>query len=142
MADNFKAFMAENAVKCNEVEYVVSDRFMDENGEPIPWRLRILTEKENNQLRNQCRRKVTNAATKQTTTETDVQKYNDLLAEKCIAYPNLNDAELQESYGVIGAAELLKIMLLPGEYADLMQAISQANGFESGMADKIRRVKN
>ena len=115
---------------------------MDENGEPIPWRLRVLTEKENNQLRNQCRRKVTNAATKQTTTETDVQKYNDLLAEKCIAYPNLNDAELQESYGVIGAAELLKIMLLPGEYADLMQAISQANGFESGMADKIRRVKN
>lgn len=142
MADNFKAFMAENAVKYNEVEYVASERFVDENGEPIPWRLRILTEKESNKLRNMCRRKVTNAATKQTTTETDIDKYNDLVVEKCVVYPNLNDAALQESYGAVGAAELARVMLLPGEYADLIMAIGQASGFEQGMADKIRRVKN
>ena len=35
MADNFKAFMAENAIKYNEVEYVASERFVDENGKPI-----------------------------------------------------------------------------------------------------------
>lgn len=142
MADNFKAFMAENAVRCSEVEYIASDRFVDEKGEPIPWRLRILTEKENNKLRNLCRKKVTDVATKQTTTETNMEKYNDLLVEKCVVYPNLNDAELQESYGVVGAADLARIMLLPGEYANLILAISQANGFEQGMADKIRRIKN
>lgn len=142
MADNFKAFMAENAIKYNEVEYVASERFVDENGKPIPWRFRILTEAENNKIRNQCIRRVTDAKTRQTTTEVNRDKYNDMLIEKCVIYPNLNDAALQESYGAVGAVELAKTMLMPGEYTDLILAVDEANDFESGMAEKIRRVKN
>ena len=142
MADNFKAFMAENAIKYNEVEYVASERFVDENGKPRPWRFRILTEAESQEIRAKCKKRVTDARTRQTRVETDNEKYNDLMIEQCVIYPNLNDAALQESYGAVGAAELARIMLLPGEYADLLMAITEANGFDSGMADKIKRVKN
>lgn len=142
MADNFKAFMAENAIKYKEVEYIASERFVDENGKPILWRFRTLTEAESQKLRAKCKRRVTDARTRQTSIETDNEKYNDLMIEQCVIYPNLNDAALQESYGAVGAAELARTMLLPGEYADLSMAITEANGFDSGMADKIKRVKN
>lgn len=142
MADNFKAFMAENAIKYNEVEYVASERFVDENSKPIPWRFRILTEAESQKIRAKCKKRVTDARTRQTSIETDNEKYNDLMIEQCVIYPNLNDAALQESYGAVGAAELARTMLLPGEYANLSMAITEANGFDSGMADKIKRVKN
>lgn len=142
MADNFKAFMAENAIKYNEVEYVASERFVDENGKPIPWHFRILTEAESQKIRAKCKKRVTDARTRQTSIATDNEKYNDLMIEQCVIYPNLNDAALQESYGAVGAAELARTMLLPGEYADLSMAITEANGFDSGMADKIKRVKN
>ena len=142
MVDNFKAFMAENAIKYNEVEYVASERFVDENGKPIPWRFRILTEAESQKIRAKCKKRVTDARTWLTSFDTDIEKYNDLMIEQCVIYPNLNDAALQESYGAVGAAELARTMLLPGEYANLSMAITEANGFDSGMADKIKRVKN
>lgn len=142
MADNLKAFMAESAIRYKEVEYVVSDRFKDENGNPIAWKIKILTENEINKLRNQCKKRVVDPKTRQSHIETDTEKLSDLMIENCIVYPNLNDAALQDSYRAIGAVELAKTMLIPGEYADLALAINEANGFTSGMADKIKRAKN
>lgn len=142
MADNLKAFMAESAIRYKEAEYVVSDRFKDENGNSIAWRIKILTENEIDKLRNQCKKRVVDPKTRQSHIETDTGKLSDLMVENCVVYPNLNDATLQDSYGAIGAIELAKTMLMPGEYSDLALAINEANGFASGMADKIKRAKN
>ena len=59
-----------------------------------------------------------------------------------VVYPNLNDVELQQSYEAVGAEELLKTMLTPGELADLHLAVSEASDFDAGMANKIKQVKN
>ena len=48
---NLQAFMIE---KKEEVfEYVASKNFKDENGKPIPWKLKTITAKENEDLRKQ-----------------------------------------------------------------------------------------
>lgn len=53
---NLQAFMIE---KKEEVfEYVASKNFKDENGKPIPWKLKTITAKENEDLRKQCYRQV------------------------------------------------------------------------------------
>lgn len=142
MADNLKAFMAESAIKYKEAEYVVSDRFRDEQGEAIKWKIKILTENESNKLVQQCRKRYIDPKTRQSQVETDGNKLNELLVANCVVYPNLNDAQLQDSYNTTNAVELAKEMLNPGEYADLIMAINQANGFKAGMADKIKRAKN
>ena len=36
MTDNLKAFMAESAIQYKEVDYVASERFIDEKNNPIP----------------------------------------------------------------------------------------------------------
>ena len=142
MSDNLKAFMAESSIQYKEVDYVASERFIDEKNNPIPWKLRILTETELSKLKAQCKKRVTNPKTQQSYIETDSSKLADLMIENSVIYPNLNNAQLQDSYGAVGAIDLAKKMLIPGEYNDLILAVNEANGFNSGMAEKIKRAKN
>lgn len=142
MTDNLKAFMAESAIQYKEVDYVASERFIDEKNNPIPWKLRILTETELSKLKAQCKKRVTNPKTQQSYIETDSSKLADLMIENSVIYPNLNNAQLQDSYGAVGAIDLAKKMLIPGEYNDLILAVNEANGFNSGMTEKIKRAKN
>lgn len=52
------AFLKGNAKPIEDIEMIVSKRFMDEKGNPIPWILRQLTAKENNNLRKNIRKKL------------------------------------------------------------------------------------
>ena len=64
------------------------------------------------------------------------------LAARCTVYPNLNDASLQDSYGVMGADALLKKMLTAGEYAEYLMKIQEINGFDVSFEDKVEEAKN
>ena len=72
----------------------------------------------------------------------DSQGFNDAMLLESIVYPVLDDMELQDSWGVNDALELVKAMLTPGEYADLLNAVVEAQGFEVGMDEKVKAVKN
>ena len=74
--------------------------------------------------------------------ETDYETYLGKLAAKCTVFPNLNDAELQDSYGVMGADTLLKKMLKPGEYQDYLKKVQEVNGFDVTMSDLVEEAKN
>ena len=60
----------------------------------------------------------------------------------CTVYPNLNDAELQDSYGVKGADALLKKMLLPGEYTEYKAKVMEVNGYDMSMEELVDEAKN
>ena len=82
------------------------------------------------ELRKSCTKRLEVPGRKgQFTKDTDFDKYVGLLTVECVVFPNLNDAELQNSYGVMGADALLKKMLKPGEYADLLAKVQEINGF-------------
>lgn len=141
MAEDFKAFMAAPEIDSEEISYVASPRFKDENGNPIPWRFHLITSDENEKLILGATRKFVGATGKKETSM-DNALYMKNLCAKCVTYPDLNSAELQSHYGVIGAEQLITKMLLPGEFMNLFNAIVQALGFENDMADKIETAKN
>ena len=116
---DLSSFFRENAVKTEEVKYVVSTRFVDKNKKPVEWILKPVSSQTDEDLRRQSTIRTKNA-TGQYQTDLDVNKYIGLLAVACTVYPNLNDANLQNSYNVMGADSLLKKMLLPGEYANYL----------------------
>jgi hypothetical protein len=60
----------------------------------------------------------------------------------CTVYPDLNNVELQESYGVMGAEALLKKMLLPGEYTDYKAKVMEVNGYDMSMEELVDDAKN
>lgn len=138
------AFMAPNAVQDEHIKYVVSARFVDEKTkEPIEWEIQYIDSKHDEELRKACTRRVAVPGKKgQFTKETDYDKYVGLLAVECTVFPDLNNAELQNSYGVLCADELLKKMLKPGEYADYLEKIQEINGFNESFEDKVEEAKN
>lgn len=140
---NLSAFLAQNAIKVENIKHVVSKRFVDSQGQPIPWEIRCLTSDEDEALRKECTRRVQVPNRKgQYTQETDYNLYLGKLAAACTVFPNLADAELQNSYGVMGADALLKTMLTPGEYADYLSKIQEINGFDAVFDDLVDEAKN
>ena len=139
---NLSCFLAQNVIKEETVKYVASKRFID-GGKPVEWELGCITSEEDERLRKSCTKKVQVPGKKNMfTPETDYDKYLGLLAVKCIKYPELNNAELQNSYGVMGEDALLKTMLKPGEYQDLLKKVQEINGFDTGMDELVEEAKN
>lgn len=142
MEDNLQAFLAENAIKTENIKYVASKRFIDANKNPIEWEIRTITNDEDEAIRNSCKEKSFIPGTREVSIKMNQDKYAAELICACVVYPNLNNAQLQTSYGAVGAQELVKKMLTPGEFTDLFLMVSQANGFEAGMNEKIKKAKN
>lgn len=139
---NFSAFMAGNALKGETVKYVASKRFMDK-GKPIEWELQAIDSETDEALRKESTKKVPVAGKRgQYTSETDTDKYIGKMCVACIVFPNLNDAELQDSYGVKSADALIKKMLLPGEYTELKAKVMEVNGYDMSMEELVDEAKN
>lgn len=138
---DLSVFFAQNNLADITEEFIVSERFKDKGGQPVPWKIRSMTEAENEAIRKSAtkRIKVKNSGY---TTEVDSEEYIARLAVSSVVFPNLKDAALQESYQVKGADALLRKMLLPGEYAALIQKVQELNGFDKDMNELIEEVKN
>ncbi|HWQ76945.1 MAG TPA: phage portal protein [Syntrophomonas sp.] len=136
------AFLAYNAVAEENIKYVASRRFLD-NGEPVEWEMKGITGAEDEALRKACTKRVPVPGKRgQFTQETDYNQYLGKLAVACTVFPNLNDAELQNSYGVMGADNLLKRMLKPGEYAEYLAKVQEVNGFDMPLDEMVDEAKN
>ena len=139
---NLSAFLSQNAIQVENVKYVASKRFI-QDGNPIEWEICGITSTEDEALRKANTRKVPVPGKRnQYVPETDYNAYIGKLAARCTVYPNLDDAELQNSYGVMGADELLKTMLTPGEYADYLSKVQEVNGFETSLEEAVDEAKN
>jgi len=141
--NNLNFFLYQNVIKDDHIKFVASKRFVDENGKPLEWEISCITSDEDEAIRKACTRKVQVPGKRnQFTPETDFNAYLGKLASRCTVYPNLNDAELQNSYGVLGADSLLKTMLKPGEYSDYLSKIQEVNGFDVTMEELVEEAKN
>lgn len=137
---NLEAFMIEE--KEEIIEYKVSKRFVDkETGEVIPWKIRVMTAEENQNIRRDCYIKTQIPGKRnQFTRDFDSNKYLALAAEQCVIDPDLQNVKLQDFYKVKSVRELLGKMLRPGEYDDLMEKIQEINGYS--LEEKVEEAKN
>lgn len=139
---NLTAFLAQNALKPENEKVVVSKRFV-QDGKPVEWEVQAITSEEDDQLRKDNTRRMPVPGKKGVMVpETNYTAYLTDLAVKCTVFPNLHDVELQKSYGVMGAKELLKTMLLPGEYDEYLATVQKINGFDVGMDEIVEEAKN
>ncbi len=138
-----QAFLAENVKKETKILFVASNRFLDEQGNPVSWEIGCITSEQDDELRQKATKMVpVHGRRGQYTRETDYNEYLAELAVKCTLYPDLNNTELQNSYRVMGAVQLLKTMLKPGEYQRYLMKIQEVNGFDESMTDLEEEAKN
>lgn len=137
-------FMAENVMQEENIKHVASKRFIDpETKKPMEWEIKCIDSQRDEELRKACTKRLEVTGKKgQYTKEMDWDKYTGMLSVECTVFPNLHDAELQNSYKVMGADALLKKMLKPGEYASYLEKIQEINGFNQSFDEKVEEAKN
>lgn len=139
---DFSVFMAGNAIKDETVKYVASKRFVQDK-KPVEWEIKAVSSTLDEAIRKECTKRIPIQGKRgQYNQETDTDKYLGKLCVACTVYPNLNDAALQDSYGVKGADDLLKAMLLPGEYTEYKAKVMEVNGFDMSMEELVDEAKN
>lgn len=117
-------------------EVIVSERFK-ENGKVVPFIIRPLTQDENEELiRKHTKRD------KKGNEIFDRVAYSREMAAAAVVEPDLNNAETQKAYGVLGASKVLNKMLYVGEYATLMEAVQELSGLDKDINEDIEEAKN
>lgn len=137
-------FLKKNKKLKENVQYAVTKSLTDEKGQPLLWEIRPLTSKETNRLTDEC------TFQEQVLGKPNVfrNKINStkLLQKMMVAsvvFPNLNDKDLQDSYGVMTPEELITEMVDdPGEYNNFGKYLNELNGFNEGINEKVEEAKN
>ena len=135
---SLNGFFKSNAKSLPDVKVVVSERFTNEDGSPIEWVLHpISTKKVEEITKRNTKTTIKNGKKESTVNE---ENLNAELLEAVVLYPSLNDAELQDSYGVSSANELLSVMLYPGVTQVLTNALQEV--MAGTKANDIDELKN
>ena len=121
-----------------EKEVVISDRFVGDDGKPVPFKVRAISQEENDAL--------VRAATKtrnegsQRVERLDSVEYAQRLIVAATVSPDFRAKDICEAYGVVSPLMVPGKMLLSGEYNRLMKAIAELSEFDEAAQDEA--VKN
>jgi len=141
---NLSLFLKKNKIQKENTTYPATKSLLDENGKPLLWTIKPLTTKENEDIRESCTYEVpVKGKPNMFRPKVNTNQYLAKMIVASVVEPNLNNAELQDSYGVKKPEDLLKEMIDdPGEYNEFAMFIQQFNGFNININDKVEEVKN
>ena len=129
------AFLHPAVVK-EEKELVISKRFLGEDGKPVPFKIRSLTQEEN--------AAIIKAATRQKKVDGQWQDSidaNELSARTIVeatVFPDFRSADLCETYGTKDPVQVPGKMLLAGEFSRLIDAVSKLSGFDKSLDEEAK----
>lgn len=136
---NFNSFFKQNAKVVENKKVTISERFTKENGELELFEIRAISAQDDQLLRENCT--IIKDINGQKIPMIDSVKYQAMLCAACVVYPELGNAELQDSYGVKTKQDLLTAMLLPAEFQDLATEVNKVNGFKT-LGELTKEAKN
>ncbi len=134
---DLQAFLRPEVLPAREMEVVLSDRFRDQDGNPVPFKLKGISEEENSRIRRSCQRPGHNGVD---APSFDREHFLRAFTAACVVSPDLKNQSLQQSWGVLGEEALLGVMLTAGEFAKLFAAAREVCGFIA--ASDAETVKN
>lgn len=136
---NLKAFL--HPVQSTDTqEVIVSKRFVGEDGKPAPFKIRPLSQEENNRISKQSMRLVRGG--KRGEKELDNIEYASRLIVEATVEPDFRSEEMCKAYGTMDPVEVPGKMLLAGEYKRLMDAVMELSGFNEDAGDLEDDIKN
>lgn len=108
----------------------------------IDWQFQVTTPKKAKFIRRSCEKK---EEVKKGYYQkfTDYDEYMEKMVLECTVYPDLQDSELQDSYGVRSEVALLnKLIPVDGELSSIKEFVNKINGFSADIEDKGEEAKN
>lgn len=124
------------AVTCEEKEVIISKRFLGEDGKPVPFKIRSLTQEENSACNKAATRNIkVNGGYQE---KTNQNEYISRIIVAATLEPDFSSAEVCENFGTKDPIQVPNKMLLAGEFAKLSAAILELSGFEQNLDDEAK----
>lgn len=121
-------------------EVIISKRFLGEDGKPAPFKIRSLTQEENDQISRQSMRLVKGG--KRGEKELDSPEYARRIVVAATLEPDFSNEAMCKAYSTMDPLEVPGRMLYAGEYKRLMDAIMELSGFDEGAGELEDEAKN
>jgi len=140
----FSAFMKANKQVRENEKYAPTASLVGADGTPLRWEFKHITSKENEDLRESCTVDVqVTGKPNLYRPKVNTSKYLAKMIVTATVYPDLYDAELQDSYGVKTPEDLLfAIVDDAGEYQDFCVWMQKFQGFTKTLDEKVEEAKN
>lgn len=119
-------------------EVFISDRFKDEEGNVMPFKVRALTQEENDGLMMKSRKRITVNGKIQESIDTI--DYARRIVVAATVEPDFTNKEICSAYGVVDPMLVPGKMLLAGEFNKLSQAISELSNISA--QEESEEIKN
>lgn len=141
---NMSSFLKKNKIVRENVFYPATKSLRDEAGQPLMWEIKPLSTKEDERIRDLCTREIPiTGKPGMYRNRVDANAYIGKLLAASVVYPDLFDAELQDSYDVKTPEDLIKEMIDdPGEFTEFTVFIQKFNGFNVTMNEQVEEAKN
>lgn len=108
-------------------EVMISKRFLGEDGSPVPFTIKALTQEESDAIRRQSRRRDKKGRPLE---EIDTAEFASRMVLAATVEPDFSRRELCEKFGVLDPTQVPGKMLLAGEFSALLGAITKLSGFD------------
>lgn len=124
-----------NPKRKENLKFVLSDDFSDEDGKPLEWEMRQLSAREGLDLKNQ----IENA---------DYMGIMTAYVAEALVYPDLHDKELldalseREKRPILKASDALIALVSDAELAELVSRYSKHNELTRSFEEKKEEAKN
>lgn len=143
MSNDFSQFMKSNKkVRPNQF-FAATKSICDEDGKPVKWEFKPIDTKTNDRIREACTMEVpVKGKAGQYRNKIDITLYQKKMICASVVFPDLNDKDLQDSYGVMCAEDLLTEMVdEAGEFAELSAFVQNISGFTT-LQEDVDEAKN
>jgi len=130
---NLSLFLKKNKKIRENVKYAATKSLCDEKGNPLEWEFKHITSSEYDDLWAKCTGD---------NGKLDWKRFRECLIASCTVFPSLDSAELQDSYGVMSAEELIREMVDdPTEFNRLYSFVDRMGGQEN-IEKEVEQAKN
>lgn len=130
-------FLNTNPVDDVTDEVVISERFKDNEGKLLKFRIKAMTNRDFDDLRRRC-----TEIKKGRKVEFDSQKFNLAVIVNHTLVPDFKDAASIQKLGCRTPEEYLNKVLLAGEVANLANEIQKLSGFDVDLEALVEEAKN
>lgn len=132
---NLNAFL--HPVQGDETrEVLISKRFLGEDGEPAPFKIRALSQEENARISRQSMRLVKGG--KRGEKELDSEVYTNRIIVAATLEPDFSSEAMCKAYGTMDPTEVPGKMLYAGEYKRLMDAVMALSHFDDDLEESAK----
>jgi len=138
---NMQFFMKGKAKVTKEEDVIVTTRYLDEKGNPIPFVIKPIDTTLIDLLQDECTKPVYKKG-KKVDEKLDAQRFAARLGIESTLYPDFKDPAILQSYNLVDPVDLAKeVLSIGGEYAEWLNAVQRINGYDEDFNELVEDAK-